>query len=85
MPVGGRWKYWLRAVDKHGQLTDFILSERRNTRVAHRFLRKVINMMGDYPPPSITTDRLASYPRAIRRLQRGGLLSKMSSTGPRNT
>jgi transposase-like protein len=83
--VGGRWKYLLRAVDKHGQLTDFMLSERRNTRVVHPFLRKAINMMGDYPPSSITTDRLASYPKAIRRLQSGGCCRKMSSTGPRNT
>jgi transposase-like protein len=33
-------------------------------------------MMGDFPPSSITTDRLASYPKAIRRLQSEGLLSK---------
>jgi transposase-like protein len=29
-----------------------------------------------YPPSSITTDKLASYPRAILRLQNEGLLSK---------
>jgi transposase, IS6 family len=74
--VGGRWKYLFRAVDKHGQLIDFMLSDRRNTSPAYRFLRKAIKMMGDYPPSSITTDRLASYPKAIRRLQREGLLSK---------
>lgn len=32
--------------------------------------------MSDYPPSSITTDKLASYPNAIRRLQSEGLLSK---------
>ena len=32
--------------------------------------------MSDYPPSSITTDKLASYPKAIRRLQNEGLLSK---------
>ncbi len=74
--VGGRWTYLFRAVDKHGQLIDFMLSDRRNTRAAYRFLRKALNMMGDYPPSSITTDRLASYPKAIRRLQREGLLTK---------
>jgi transposase-like protein len=74
--VGGRWKYLFRAVDKHGQLIDFKLSDRRNTSAAYRFLRKAIKMMGDYPPSSITSDRLASYPKAIRRLQREGLLSK---------
>jgi transposase-like protein len=74
--VGGRWEYLFRAVDKHGQLIDFMLSDRRNTRAAYRFLRKALTMMGDYPPSSITTDRLASYPKAIRRLQSKGLLSK---------
>src|SRR5918995_102053 len=53
-----------------------MLSDRRNTRAAYRFLRKALKMMGDYPPSSITTDRLASYPKAIRRLQSEGLLSK---------
>jgi transposase-like protein len=74
--VGGRWKYLIRAVDKHGQLIDFMLSDRRNTRAAYRFLRKAFKMMSGYPPCSITTDRLASYPKAIRRLQSEGLLSK---------
>ena len=74
--VGGRWKYLFRAVDKHGQLIDFMLSDRRNTRAAYRFLRKALKLMSDYPPFSITTDRLVSYPKAIRRLQSEGLLSK---------
>ncbi|MBD2751238.1 IS6 family transposase [Microvirga sp. BT688] len=58
--VGGVWKYLFRAVDKHGRLIDFMLSDRRNTRAAYRFLRKALRMMDDYPPSSITTDRLAS-------------------------
>jgi transposase-like protein len=74
--VGGKWKYLFRAIDKRGQLIDFMLSDRRNTRAAYRFLRKALKMMSDYPPCSITTDRLASYPKAIRRLQSEGLLSK---------
>jgi transposase-like protein len=32
--------------------------------------------VSDYPPSSITTDKLASYPKAIRRLKSEGLLSK---------
>src|SRR5215213_8541410 len=74
--VGGRWKYLFRAIDKHGQLIDFMLADRRNTRAAYRFLRKALKAMSDYPPSSITTDKLASYPKAIRRLQNEGLLSK---------
>jgi len=72
--VGGRWKYLFRAVDKHGQLIDFMLSDRRNTRAAYRFLRKALNTMSACPPVSITTDKLASYPKAIWRLQREGHL-----------
>jgi transposase, IS6 family len=74
--VGGKWKYLFRAVDKHGQLIDFMLSDRRNTKAAYRFLRKALRTMSDYPPSSVTTDKLASYPKAIRRLQKEGLLSK---------
>jgi transposase-like protein len=74
--VGGHWKYLIRAVDKHGQLIAFMLSDRRNTNAAYRFLRKAIKAMSHYPPSSITTDKLASYPKAIIRLQNEGLLQK---------
>ena len=74
--VGGRWTYLFRAVDKHGQLIDFMLSDRRNTQAAYRFLRKALKTMSDYPPESITTDKLASYPKAIQRLRTEGLLPK---------
>jgi transposase-like protein len=73
---GGRWKYLFRAVDKHGQLIDFMLSDRRNSRAAYRFLRKALKTVSDHPPSSITTDKLASYPKAIQRLQEEGVLSK---------
>jgi transposase-like protein len=75
-PVGGNWKYLFRAVDKHGHLIAFMLSDRRNTNAAYRFLRKAIRAMSTYPPSSITTDKLASYPKAILRLQNERLLSK---------
>jgi transposase-like protein len=74
--VGGHWRYLFRAVDKHGQLIASMLSDRRDTGAAYRFLRKALRAVSDYPPSSITTDKLASYPKAIRRLQNEGLLSK---------
>jgi transposase, IS6 family len=58
--VGGRWKYLFRAVDKHGRLIAFMLSDRRNTNAAYRFLRKAIKTMSTYPPSTITTDKLVS-------------------------
>jgi hypothetical protein len=56
-------------------LIDFMLSDRRNTRAAYRFLRAALRTVSDYPPSSITTDKLALYPKAIRRLQREGHLA----------
>jgi IS6 family transposase len=73
--VGGRWKYLFRAVDKHGRLIDFMWADRRNTRTAHRFLGKTLTTMRHWPPSSITTDQLRSYPQAIDRLRREGKLS----------
>src|SRR5215213_6557372 len=61
--VGGRWKYLFRAVDKFGQLIASMLAERRDTGAAYRFLRNALKTMSDHPPSSITTDRLASYPK----------------------
>jgi transposase, IS6 family len=74
--VGGNWKYLFRAVGKHDQLIALVLSDRRNTNAAYHFMRKAIKAMSTFPPSSITTDKLASYPRAILRLQNEGLLSK---------
>jgi transposase-like protein len=71
--VGGKWKYLFRAVDKHGRLIAFMLSDRRNTNAAYRFLRKALRTVSDYPPSFITTDKWAWYPKAIRRLQNEGL------------
>ena len=59
--VGGKWKYLFRAVDKHGRPIDFMLSDRRNTRAAYRFLGKALTTMRHWPPWSITTDQLRSY------------------------
>jgi len=74
--VGGSWKYLFRAVDKHGWSIASMLSDRRNTNAAYRFLRKAIKAMSHSPLSSITTDKLASYPRAIQRLQNEELLPK---------
>ncbi len=72
--VGGRWRYLFRAVDKHGRLIASMLSGRRDTGAAYRFLRKALRLVSHHPPSSITTDKLASYPKAIQRLQAEGLL-----------
>jgi transposase-like protein len=40
--IGGRWKYLFRAVDKHDQFIASMLSDRRDTGAAYRFLRKAL-------------------------------------------
>jgi len=72
--VGGQWRYLFRAVDKHGQLIASMLSDRRDAGAAYRFLCKALRAVRDYPPSSIATDKLASYSKAILRLQNEGLL-----------
>jgi transposase-like protein len=74
--VGGKWKYLFRIIDKQGRLIDFMLSDRRNTKAAHRFPGKALKIMKDWSPSSITTDKLGSYPKAIRRLKREGALAE---------
>ena len=72
--MGGKWKYLFRAVDKHGRLIDFMLADRRNTKAARRFLAKALKVMRNWPPVSITTYKLGSYPKALRQMKRKGEL-----------
>ena len=75
MRVVGKWKDLFRAVDKHSQLIDFMMSDRRDTGAAYHFLRKALRTMSGYPPLSITTDKLASYQGDLAPAG-GSLLSK---------
>jgi transposase, IS6 family len=52
-----------------------MLSDRRNAKAAYRFLGKALKIVKDWPPSPITTDKLASDPKAIRRLKRDGKLA----------
>ena len=60
-------KYWLwRAVDDEGEVLDFLVQRRRCSRSARRLLRKLLKKQG-FAPKRITTDKLKSYPVAIRK------------------
>ena len=67
LKIKGR-KYWLwRAVDRDGLVLDILVPERRNHAAAERFLRRVLD--GEERAPRVViTDRLASYPLALKRL-----------------
>src|SRR5215475_5320252 len=65
MKVKGEWRYLYRAVDKHGQTIDFLLTEHRDTEAALRFLKKAIRRHG--LPEIITIDGSDANEAAITR------------------
>ena len=44
--VSGQWFYYYRAVDENGDVIDYYLSEHRDEKSAHAFLRKAIAQDG---------------------------------------
>jgi putative transposase len=61
-------RHWLwRAVDRVGLVLDILVQERRNREAAERFLRRVL-AGEEVAPRVVVTDKLASYPPALKRL-----------------
>jgi len=60
-----KYRLW-RAVDDEGEVLDFLVQRRRCSRSARRFLRKLRKKQG-FAPKRITTEKLKSYPVAIRK------------------
>jgi putative transposase len=60
-----QWRYLYRAVDKHGQTIDFLLTEQRDERTATRFLTKAIRRHG--VPETITINGSEANAAAIKR------------------
>ena len=67
LKINGK-RHWLwRAVDQNGVVLDILVQPRRDQQAAERFLRQVVDGVG-YEPRVVITDKLASYPPAIRRV-----------------
>lgn len=62
--VKGEWMYLYRAIDKQGNTIDFLLTKRRNTFAAHRFLIQAIERSG--LPVMINIDKSVANKQAIR-------------------
>ncbi len=67
MRVSGKWCYLYRAVDRHGNLVDSMLSKRRDLVAAKCFFKQAKDVVG-HAPEQVTTDGHIAYPRAIRRI-----------------
>ena len=72
--VGGEWRYLYRAVDGTGQTIGFLLGAKRDKQAAKRFFRKALGRDNTRNPREIVTDRLESYPGALREMKRVGEL-----------
>jgi transposase-like protein len=72
--VKDRWKYLYRAINKDGATPDFYLADRRNTKVAKRFLAAALKRSRDWIPRVINTDRNPAYGKAIAELKREGVV-----------
>ena len=63
--VKGQWYYLYRAVDKHGQTIDFLLTEHQDIEAALKFLKKAMRRNG--LPETITIDGSDANEAAIKR------------------
>jgi IS1 family transposase len=61
-------KYWLwRAVDNEGEVLDFLVQRRRDAQAAKKLMVKLLKKHG-FAPSRVVTDRLRSYPAALRAI-----------------
>jgi putative transposase len=57
-----------RAVDSEGEVLDFLVQSKRNTKAALKLKRKLLKKQG-FAPAQIVTDKLKSYRKAFRTLR----------------
>jgi transposase-like protein len=76
MKVRGQWRYLCRAIDKHGQAVDFLLTTSRDLEAAKRFFRKMLKGQPLLAPDRIGTDGAGPYPPAIAESRKSGLLPR---------
>ena len=74
--VKGRRVYLYRAVDSRGQTIDFLLTAKRDTAAAKRFLRKAVEASGSAMPRVMNVDKNPAYPAAVEALKAEGAIPR---------
>jgi transposase, IS6 family len=67
--VKGQDKYLYRAVDSTGQTINFLLTAKRDTAAAKRFLVRAIKASGNPMPRVMNADKNPAYPAAVEALK----------------
>jgi IS6 family transposase len=63
-----------RALDSTGPTIDFLLTARRDTAAAKRFLRRAIDASGNGMPRVMNVDKNPAYPDAVEELKAEGAI-----------
>ena len=66
--VKGKWKYYYRAVNKQGNTIDFLLTAKRDTKAALRFLNKAIGRNGK--PGLVNIDKSGANKAGINQFNK---------------
>ena len=75
--IKGRSYYLWRAIDSSGFMLDFLLTAKRDTKAAKRFLRKVLQRDHvEQLPRVINTDKICRLSRCNRRTPRIGRVTQ---------
>ena len=64
--INGKLCSLWRAVDHEGEVLDCVVTARRNKAAALKLLKRIMKKYG--PPRRLVTDRLASYPAALKEI-----------------
>jgi putative transposase len=66
--IRGRRHFLWRAVDSEGEVLDFLVQPRRNTKAALKLMRNLFKKQ-EFAPSKIITDKLKPYHKAFRTLR----------------
>lgn len=64
--IRGKWRALYRAIDKHGNPVDFLLTAKRDFDATKRFFRTMLKDEPLLSPAKIGTDGVSTFPSAIK-------------------